>query len=123
MSIPISKISDIKFILIPNVGNIQLSLNNFKIIGLKSLVLVQNISRKSLYNPVKEVLLNQRYYQTAGFQNIKKSLKSNYQLILNLKAFLKKRQEFLNMILLYFDLHLGSIRKPKSLQVLNQVFT
>ncbi len=34
----------------------------------------------------------------------------------------KKRQEFLNMILLYFELHLGSLKRPKSLQVLNQVF-
>ena len=35
----------------------------------------------------------------------------------------KKRQEFLNMILLYFELHLGSLKRPKSLQVLNQVFS
>ncbi len=34
----------------------------------------------------------------------------------------KKRQTFLNMILLYFELHLGSFRTPKSLQVFNQVF-
>ena len=33
-----------------------------------------------------------------------------------------QRQEFLNMILLYFELHLGTLKKPKSLQVLNQVF-
>ncbi len=35
----------------------------------------------------------------------------------------KKRQEFLDMILLYFELHLGSLKRPKSLQVLNQVFS
>lgn len=35
----------------------------------------------------------------------------------------KKRQEVLNMILLYFELHLGTLKKPKSLQVLNQVFS
>jgi DNA repair protein RecO (recombination protein O) len=34
----------------------------------------------------------------------------------------KKRQSFLNMILLYFELHLGSFRMPKSLEVFNQVF-
>lgn len=34
----------------------------------------------------------------------------------------KKRQDILNMILLYFELHLGSLKKPRSLQVLNQVF-
>lgn len=34
----------------------------------------------------------------------------------------QKRQSFLNMILLYFELHLGSFNPPKSLQVFNQVF-
>ncbi len=34
----------------------------------------------------------------------------------------KQRQSFLNMILLYFELHLGDFRKPKSLEILNQVF-
>lgn len=34
----------------------------------------------------------------------------------------KQRQSFLNMILLYFELHLGSFKPPKSLQILNQVF-
>lgn len=34
----------------------------------------------------------------------------------------KQRQSFLNMILLYFELHLGSFKHPKSLQIFNQVF-
>ncbi|MFK7832931.1 MAG: DNA repair protein RecO [Winogradskyella sp.] len=34
----------------------------------------------------------------------------------------KQRQEFLNLLLYYFELHLGSFKKPKSLQVLNEVF-
>ena len=34
----------------------------------------------------------------------------------------KQRQSFLNMILLYFELHLGNFRRPKSLQIFNQVF-
>ena len=34
----------------------------------------------------------------------------------------QKRQSFLNMILLYFELHLGSFKTPKSLQIFNQVF-
>ena len=33
-----------------------------------------------------------------------------------------QRQSFLNIILLYFELHLGSFRKPKSLQIFNEVF-
>ncbi len=35
----------------------------------------------------------------------------------------RQRQDFLNMILLYFELHLGGFKKPKSLQILNQVFS
>jgi len=34
----------------------------------------------------------------------------------------KQRQSFLGMILLYFELHLGSFKKPKSLQIFNEVF-
>ncbi|MDN3491765.1 DNA repair protein RecO [Winogradskyella bathintestinalis] len=34
----------------------------------------------------------------------------------------KQRQEFLNLLLYYFELHLGSFKTPKSLQVLNEVF-
>jgi len=34
----------------------------------------------------------------------------------------KQRQSFLNMLLFYFELHLGDFKKPKSLQVFNQVF-
>ncbi|MDO5969199.1 DNA repair protein RecO [Flavivirga aquimarina] len=34
----------------------------------------------------------------------------------------KQRQSFLSMILLYFELHLGSFKRPKSLQIFNQVF-
>ncbi|MDN3664794.1 DNA repair protein RecO [Algibacter miyuki] len=34
----------------------------------------------------------------------------------------KQRQSFLNMMLLYFELHLGSFKPPRSLQVFNQVF-
>lgn len=54
---------------------------------------------------------------------LKELLGTNFDALNSIKFSSKKRQEFLNMILLYFDLHLGSIRKPKSLQVLNQVFT
>lgn len=35
----------------------------------------------------------------------------------------QKRQSFLNMILLYFKLHLGSFKTPRSLHIFNQVFS
>ena len=34
----------------------------------------------------------------------------------------EQRQSFLNMLMLYFELHLGDFKKPKSLQILNEVF-
>ena len=34
----------------------------------------------------------------------------------------KQRQSFLTIILVYFELHLGNFKKPKSLQILNDVF-
>ena len=34
----------------------------------------------------------------------------------------KQRKSFLNMLLLYFELHLGDFKKPKSLEILSQVF-
>ena len=53
---------------------------------------------------------------------LKMLLGINFDTLNTIKINSKKRQEFLYMILLYFELHLGSLKKPKSLQVLNQVF-
>ena len=55
--------------------------------------------------------------------SLKQLLGINFDTLNTIKINSKKRQEFLNMILLYFELHLGSLKKPKSLQVLNQVFS
>ena len=52
----------------------------------------------------------------------KQLLGINFDALNTVKINSGQRQEFLNMILLYFELHLGSLKKPKSLQVLNQVF-
>lgn len=52
----------------------------------------------------------------------KKLLGINFDALNSVKINSGQRQELLNMILLYFELHLGSLKKPRSLQVLNQVF-
>ncbi len=52
----------------------------------------------------------------------KKLLGINFDALNTVKIKSGQRQELLNMILLYFELHLGSLKKPRSLQVLNQVF-
>jgi DNA repair protein RecO (recombination protein O) len=54
---------------------------------------------------------------------LKQLLGTTFDTLPLIKIKAKQRQSFLNMILLYFELHLGSFKKPKSLQILNQVFS
>nr|WP_321221132.1 DNA repair protein RecO [uncultured Psychroserpens sp.] len=53
---------------------------------------------------------------------LKQLLGTNFDALDGIKLNSKQRQSFLTMLLLYFELHLGSFRKPKSLQIFNQVF-
>ena len=53
---------------------------------------------------------------------LKQLLGTTFDAINTLKINAKQRQSFLNMMLRYFELHLGSFKQPKSLQVFNQVF-
>jgi len=61
--------------------------------------------------------------QNDNLKNFKNFLGINFDaldsIILNKKA----RQELLQSLILYFELHLQGFRKPKSLEVLNQVFS
>lgn len=54
---------------------------------------------------------------------LKTLLGTTFDALPDIKINAKQRQSFLSMILLYYELHLGSFRQPKSLQVLNQVFS
>jgi len=53
---------------------------------------------------------------------LKRLLGTTFDALTSIKITAKQRQSFLSMLLLYFDLHLGSFKKPKSLEVFNQVF-
>lgn len=53
---------------------------------------------------------------------LKQLLVTKFEHLQELKINSKQRQSFLNMMLLYFEMHLGSFKPPKSLQILNQVF-
>lgn len=53
---------------------------------------------------------------------LKALLGTNFDKLNTIKLNSKQRQLFLTMLLLYFELHLGSFKKPKSLQIFNQVF-
>lgn len=54
---------------------------------------------------------------------LKKLSGTTFDALPSIKINAKQRQSFLSMILLYFELHLGSFKPPKSLQVFNQVFS
>ncbi len=53
---------------------------------------------------------------------LKRLLGTTFDALSSIKINASQRQSFLNMILLYFELHLGGFKTPKSLQVFNQVF-
>ena len=53
---------------------------------------------------------------------LKQLLGTTFDALPDIKINSKQRQSFLSMILLYFELHLGSFRPPKSLKIFNQVF-
>ena len=53
---------------------------------------------------------------------LKQVLGTNFDELYELKMNSKQRQQFLKMLLQYFDLHLTNFNQPKSLQILNDVF-
>lgn len=65
----------------------------------------------------KNVIHNNDFYQ------FKKLLGINFDAIENVSYSKQERQLVLQMIIQYFQLHLGNFRKPKSLQVLETVFS
>ncbi|MEZ4855210.1 MAG: DNA repair protein RecO [Gelidibacter sp.] len=69
--------------------------------------------------------LKPQNHYTISNQNLnvlKQLLGIKFDTLYTLKLNSNQRQSFLAMLLLYFELHLGDFRKPKSLQILNQVF-
>ncbi len=53
---------------------------------------------------------------------LKTLLGTTFDTLNSIKITGKQRQAFLTLILTYFELHLGSFKKPKSIQVFNDVF-
>lgn len=53
---------------------------------------------------------------------LKQLLGINFDDLHIIKISAKQRREFLSVVLYYFELHLDGFKKPKSLQVLNEVF-
>ena len=53
---------------------------------------------------------------------LKLLLGMNFDALHTVKLHAEQRQAFLNMLMQYYELHLGYFKKPKSLQIFNQVF-
>ncbi len=53
---------------------------------------------------------------------LKQLLGTNFDNVENIKLNSNQRQSFLSVLLLYFELHLGSFKTPNSLKIFNQVF-
>ena len=66
----------------------------------------------------------QNQYVISGddLKAFKQLLGIKFDTLNTIKMHSKQRQVILSMILLYFELHLGDFKKPKSLQIFNQVF-
>ncbi len=47
----------------------------------------------------------------------------NFDLIGNIKLNQSSRQNFLNMLMLYYELHIEGFKKPRSLSVFNEIFS
>jgi DNA repair protein RecO (recombination protein O) len=67
----------------------------------------------------------QQAYSISGenLATLKTLLGIKFDALNSLKLNSNQRQSFLNMMLLYYELQLGDFRKPKSLQIFNQVFS
>lgn len=63
-------------------------------------------------------------YLIAGdnFEVLKALLGINFDALNSIKINANQRQLFLKMMLLYYQLHLGNFRNPRSLEIFNQVF-
>jgi DNA repair protein RecO (recombination protein O) len=60
--------------------------------------------------------------QNENTKLLQQLLQQNSVAVQQLNLNQNRRQEFIQMMLLYYQLHLASFRKPKSLEVLNQLF-
>lgn len=87
----------------------------------------ENMNSESPYFNLKDGKFeNKNYGKTSIYGEnltlLKTLLGTTFDAINLIKINSKQRQSFLNMILLYYELHLGTFKTPKSLQVFNQVF-
>ena len=86
----------------------------------------QDLNNAAFFN-LKEGRFEEKptdFYSVSGgnLSLLKQLLGTVFDDLSEIKINAAQRQAFLAMLLLYFDLHLGSFKKPKSLEIFNQVF-
>lgn len=70
----------------------------------------------------QDVETNDYCISNENLEIMKRFLGTNFEAISNIKLSHTSRSGFLNMLLIYYELHLQGFRKPKSLSVLNEIF-
>jgi len=67
--------------------------------------------------------LNNYCIEGKNVEILKQLLGINFDALNELKMNQQSRSNFLNMLLLYYELHIDGFKKPKSLAVLNEIFS
>lgn len=70
----------------------------------------------------QEISISKHNVSGQNLALLKQLLGTTFDELHTIKVNAKQRQSFLTLILVYFELHLGNFKKPKSLQILNDVF-
>ena len=71
----------------------------------------------------QEIPTNDYCIEGKNVDLLKNLLATDFEALQFIKLNQHARQEFLNMLLLYYELHIEGFRKPKSLSVLNEIFS
>ncbi|MDT0685396.1 DNA repair protein RecO [Autumnicola psychrophila] len=71
----------------------------------------------------QEYKRNEYCIEGENVQILRQLLGINFDSLTNVKLTQVSRTNFLNMLILYYELHIEGFRKPKSLAVLNEIFS
>lgn len=70
----------------------------------------------------QEISTNDYCIEGKNVALLKSLLGTDFDALQDIKLNQSSRNDFLNMLLLYYELHIEGFRKPKSLSVLNEIF-
>lgn len=97
-------------------------LNLTKFLGFYPNNQLQDLPYFNLYSGQFDAVESRYTISGDNLEVLKHLLGINFDALNSIKLNAKQRQSFLNSLLMYFELHLGAFKKPKSLEVFNQIF-